>query len=81
MGHVILLCRILTHPFLFILYKLQVTKVFYLAPNIIASGVILNSNIVPECIALKSIMGASRPGHIPPPPHPETTHFFYIVMV
>ena len=55
MGHVILIWRMFNTPFLFILYKLQVMKVFlssFQHNNIIDSGVILNRNILRKCIAL-----------------------------
>ena len=59
MGHVILIWRMFNSPtpFSFILYKLQVTKVFLSSSqnyDIIASGVILNPNILRENIALTS---------------------------
>ena len=42
MEDAILIWRMLNTPFKIILYKIQVMKVFYLAPKIIASGVIIN---------------------------------------
>ena len=57
MGHVILIWKMFNTPFLFILYKLQVMKRFLSSSkhyDIIPSGVILNPNILCECIASKN---------------------------
>ena len=60
MGHAILMWRMFNTRFLFLLYKLQVMKVFLSSPqhDIIASGVIINPNILRDCIAFM---------HPPPP--------------
>ena len=67
MGHVILIWRMFNTPFLFILYKLQVMKVFLSSSqhhDIIALGVVLNLNILRECIALNDSLG--KDGHSTP---------------
>ena len=54
MGHVILIWRMFNTPFVFMLYKLQMMKVFLFSSqyyDIIASGVILNPNILGDCMA------------------------------
>ena len=59
MGHVILLWRMFNAPFLFILYKLRVMKMFLSSSkykDIIAFGIILNPSILRKCIALTQVI-------------------------